>query len=97
MRITVYPHEKTRAGRFVLIPPRYETSFKFSITEETADGTREKDFWLKAWRLRRAMQFFVNTMWPIAFGTGIIMIPIPRNLSEEKLQAIRKAVEELWD
>lgn len=98
MRITVYPQPTLdKYGIFRLT--RSRTGFEFRLTEETEDGKKEKDFWLKAWRLRRAMQFFTNAMMSIAYGTGMMTVPFPMGLPEEKQHALRKAVEDLklWE
>ena len=91
MRIAVYPIPLTFHTPYV--------GYEFRITEEMADGKREKAFWLKAWRLRRNMQFFVDQMVKCACGVGILAIPFPRDISSEKMKALIKASDDLklWE
>lgn len=75
-----------------------ETKFEFKFTETTG-RTREKDFWLKMWRIRQDITFFLKEMSTVVQGYGVVSVTIPKNTSEKKLKELIQAIEavKLWE
>lgn len=73
MQIRVYPQPRTF----------WENSFKL-IFEFSEGKKKEKDFWLKVWRLskKRNLTYFLQNMIILADGYGTVSIHFPREKVE---------------